>query len=189
MLSLRRRRQHIVFGLLVIASGCGGTDRSGREAFLERAEAKRLVGAWDVTFILEHPLTSLRDARVMAPPISGTMAFTENRSSDISFPDFGSVTNKGAYDLDLTSFNLPMGADRRLQSAVARTAPVPAEQGSAQRSPGRDSVIIALEPGDSRLTIRLVGVLAGDSIAGAWIAEFLRTEATGRFTMRRRLAP
>jgi hypothetical protein len=181
-----RRPAHIVLGLLVLASACHGSDRIDRNELLQQADATRLVGVWDVTVVLERPLTQLYDSMVTARQVRGTMAFTENRSSDVRSPDFGIVTDKGVYDLDLSSFNLPMGADDRVQSAVARTAPMHAEGAIAGQTQGRDSVTIALEPGDSRLTVRLTGVLVGDSIAGSWTAEFLRTQATGRFSMQRR---
>jgi hypothetical protein len=116
----------------------------------------------------------------------GTIAFTENRTGDEELADFGTVTNKGVYDLDLAAFRLPAVNDARGQTAVARTVPVR----SNQSTPGDDSVIVELVPGDTRLRLRLTGLLTGDTIAGSWTAEFARTAASGRFVMgRRREAP
>jgi hypothetical protein len=173
-------------GMLIVGGACRGNDRAHRERLLERADAEQLVGAWDVTLVIERPLTPLQDARATARPVTGMLAFTENRNSEETFADFGGVTHKGAYDLDLTSLGLPLGDDARTQSAVARTVPVRGAPEHTQRRPAKDSVFIALLPGGSHLSIRLTGLLVGDTIAGSWIAEFARASASGRFSMQRR---
>lgn len=186
MHDFRPHRVVLLLALIVCGSGCHGTDQAEREAMMMRSHAARLVGGWNLTLVLEHPPTPLYDDRAPAHPVTGTIAFIENRTSDAQFDRFGSVTHKGVYDLDLAAFRLPAVTDARSQSAVARTVPL-----RGVHSPeSADSVIIALVPGDARLWVRLSGLLSGDTIAGSWTAEFLRTEASGRFVMtRRREAP
>lgn len=170
-----------------LLNGCGGSDRGDRGRALDEADAARLVGAWDVTLMLERPLTQRQDSIRSSLPVTGTMAFTENRRGAALFAGFGLATDKGAYDLDLASFGLPVGADSRTQTAVARTTPARRERsGRGERSGGADSVFIALDPDDSRLSVRLAGVMIGDTVAGVWYADYLHASASGGFTMRRR---
>jgi hypothetical protein len=188
---IRGRRTHrlaVALFALLVTGACQARDQREREAFLERSDAERLVGGWNVTLVLERPLNDLYDRRVTARPIAGTIAFTLNRTSDDQFADFGRVTHKGVYDLDLGAFGLPAAGGAESQSAVARTVPVHMRQGVAGSAPGADSVLIALVPADTRLWMRLTGVLLGDSIAGSWTAEVARTGANGRFAMTRQRA-
>jgi hypothetical protein len=173
---------------LLALPACHGADQADREAALARANAARLVGVWDVTLILDRPLTQLIDAHVTAPKVVGTMAFTENRSGDFTYADFGEATDKGVYDLDLTVFGMTLGDDGRLASVIARTAPMGPAGDSARSAAIQDSVTIALVPGDAQLLIRLRGMLVGDTLSGTWTAELLRTGAAGHFSMRRRRA-
>jgi hypothetical protein len=168
--------------LLGAIAGCGGHPGDDRDTMLAHADVRRLVGAWEVTLLLDRPASEFYDSVQTARSVSGTIAFTENRRSDATLAGFGEVTHKAVYDLDLSPFHLPAGGGAGLQPAVARTASM--NEGNAPSS--EDSVTIALDPEDTRFAVRLRGVLAGDSVAGTWTAEFLRTAAVGRFVMRRR---
>ena len=174
-----------LFGCALASAACYGSEHADRKGVLERSDARRLIGAWDITLILERSITPLDDSRGVERAVVGTIAFTENRSSDLEAPDFGVVTHKGVYDLDLTSFRLPPANDARIQVAVARTAVVRSAQENIAGLDGEDSVFVALNPGDSHLSMRLAGLLAGDTISGDWVAEFVRSQASGRFVMRR----
>lgn len=187
-----RRSQRLavaLFALLVTGSACQTRDQGEREAFLKRSDAERLVGGWNVTLVLEHPMNELYDRRATARPIAGTIAFTLNRTSDDQLADFGRVTHKGVYDLDLGSFGLPAAGGAGSQSAVARTVPIQLGQSAAGSTSGADSVLIALVPVDTPLWMRLAGMLVGDSIAGSWTAEVDRAGASGRFVMTRQHEP
>jgi hypothetical protein len=177
-----------LLALVVTMVACDGAPHADRTGLLERADAKRLIGAWDVTLVLERSITPLDDARDLERSVPGTIAFTENRGSELEVTDFGVVTHKGVYDLDLTSFRLPAADDGRFPYAIARTTALRSTQERLASVGGDDSVSVALSPGDSHLSIRLTGLLTGDTIAGAWIAEFVRSQASGRFVMRRHRA-
>lgn len=180
---VQRRLAAGVLGLMLGTASCGGADPGDRDALLARADAERLVGVWDVTFVLERSLTYLYDS-ASARPVMGSMAFTENRRGEETLGDFGEVTNKGVYDVDLSSFGLTLRSDDRTGTAVGRTVPEGAgERGAA---PLRDSIFISLDPEDSRLNLRLTGILVADSASGWWTSDALRS---GRFVMRRRPGP
>ena len=99
-LSVHRRLVAGVLGLVLGVVGCRGATPGDRDALLARADAERLVGVWDVTFVLERSLTYLYDSAT-ARPVTGSMAFTENRQGEETLGDFGEVTNKGVYDASL----------------------------------------------------------------------------------------
>lgn len=185
-------RSYLMVGLvalLIIGDGCHGRDLTERDALLARSDAARLIGAWKLTLILEHPLNQLNPSHAIVRPILGTIAFTENRTSDADLADFGTVTHKGVYDLDLTAFGLPAADGAESQSAVARTVPMHVSQRVAGSAPpGADSVLIALLPVDTPLWMRLTGVLVGDSVAGSWTADVARAGASGLFVMTRQRA-
>lgn len=181
--SVHRRLVAGVLGLMLGVVGCRGATPGDRDALLARADAERLVGVWDVTFVLERSLTYLYDSAT-ARPVVGSMAFTENRRGEETLGDFGEVTNKGVYDVDLSSFGLTLPSGDRTGTAIARTVPEGASGRGA--TPLRDSVFVALDPEDSRLNVRLTGILVADSAFGSWTSDALRS---GRFVMRRRAAP
>jgi hypothetical protein len=58
-----RRLTAAVLGLMLGTAGCRGGNPGDRDALLARADAERLVGVWDVTFVLERSLTHLYDSR------------------------------------------------------------------------------------------------------------------------------
>lgn len=169
-----------VLGLVLGVAGCHERAPADRDTLLAHADAASLVGVWDATFVLERSLTYLYDS-VTARAVAGSMAFTENRRGEGTLPDFGEVTHRGVFDVDLSSLGLtPRGGDRT-GTAVARTVPI---RGDGDLGPPvRDSVFIALDPDDSRLDLRLAGALVADSISGSWTSDVLRS---GRFVMRRR---
>ena len=180
---IHRRLAVAVLALGLGTVGCRGTTPGDRDALLARADAERLVGVWDVTFVLERSLTYLYDS-VTARPVTGSMAFTENRRGEETLGDFGQVTDKGVYDVDLSSFGLALRSDDRTGTAIARTTP---ENASGRGpAPRRDSVFVLLDPQDARLNLRLTGILVADSASGSWTSDALRS---GRFVMRRRAGP
>jgi hypothetical protein len=180
---IRRRVTAIVLSLVIGTVSCRDANLGDRDTVLARADAARLVGVWDVTFVLERSLTYLYDSAA-ARPVAGSMAFTENRRGEGALGAFGAVTHKGVYDVDLSSFGLTLRGHDRTGTAVARTVPMSADGDRSALL--RDSVLIALDPDDSRLNLRLAGILVADSVAGSWTSDVLRS---GRFVMRRRPEP
>ena len=174
------RVRAVVLAAVLVVLGCNHV-ADDREQLLLRADAARLVGAWDVTMILERPLTQLADSAAIGRSVTGSIAFTENRRGAREADDFGVVTGRGVADLDLHAFSLPFGGSEPEGEVVARTAPIVAPSAAA----ARDSVLLLVQSADGRVTVRLDGLLAGDTIAGLWSAEFLRNDAGGRFTLRR----
>jgi hypothetical protein len=181
MINLRPqfRARAVVLGVSLIVLGCSHA-ADDREQLLLRADAARLVGAWDVTMILERPLSRLVDTAAIGRSVTGSIAFTENRRGARETHDFGVVTGRGVADLDLHAFSLPFGGGEPEGEVVARTAPIATPGATA-----RDSVSLFVQSADGRVTLRLDGQLAADTIAGVWSAEFLRGDASGRFVMRR----
>jgi hypothetical protein len=180
---LSRARAVVLGAALVVLSCNHATD--DREELLSRSNAARLVGAWDVTMVLEHPLTQLADSARIGQPVTGSIAFTENRRGAREADGFGVVTGRGVADLDLHPFSLPFGGGEPEGEVVARTARIvtPGAKGA------RDSVSLFVQSADGRVTVRLDGQLAADTIAGLWSAEFLRNDASGRFVMKRNATP
>jgi hypothetical protein len=174
------RVRAVVLAAVLVVLGCSHV-ADDREQLLLRADAARLVGAWDVTMVLERPLTQLADSARIGRSVTGSIAFTENRRGAREAEGFGVVTGRGVADLDLHPFSLPFGGGEPEGEVVARTAPVvtPGAKGA------RDSVSLFVQSADGRVTVRLDGQLAADTIAGVWSAEFLRSDANGRFVMRR----
>jgi hypothetical protein len=168
----------LLIGILTV--GCKGSVTDDRDAMLARMDAARLVGVWDVAMMLDHPFLIGRVGSGESQPVAGTIAFTENRQGERDVEDFGVVTDRGASDLDLHSFSLPLGRDDHDETVVARTSSVlPTSRG------GPDSVFVLLRSADGQLSVLMSGLLEGDSIRGRWAAEYLRNGTDGRFTMRR----
>jgi hypothetical protein len=177
-------RRACAAALLVAAIGCHHADVEDRDRILSHADAARLVGAWNVTIVLERPLTILADTSAIRP-VTGSIAFTENRQGDLEVESFGLVTHLGVSDLDLHSFSLPLGHDDRERLVIARTAPIVRVRGTGT-SVAKDSVSILIQTADEQLNVILAGILTGDTVVGRWTAEHLRNEAAGRFVMSRR---
>ena len=169
---MRRTRWEIV-GLWcgAVAVGCsGGGSHDGPT--VDEQTARRLVGAWDATFLLDRPLTVPTDS-VRPLPVVGVLAFVEDRSGQRDLPRLAGTTHSVAYDLDFR----PFGFDLRDRGMP----PV-----SAARTSVRDSVDIVFGAGDSFFSLRAQGAFTGDSLAGTWSVESPRAGAGGRFSMHRR---
>lgn len=170
-------------GIAAAMLGCRGPAADDRDEMLARADAARLVGAWHITMLLDHPLMITYTPPDSTKPTTGSIAFTENRRGEREIADFGVATHRGASDLDLHGFALPIGGSDRDQVVVARTAPVRAAGTGAL-----DSVFVLLRSDDGQTSVSLAGVLEGDTIRGRWTAQHLRNGADGRFTMSREAA-
>ena len=98
-------------------------------------DAARLSwGAWNVTIVLERPLTVLSDTSAIRP-VTGSIAFTENRQGDREAETFSVITHIGVSDLDLHSFSLPTRPDRAraIRSRAHRTYLVNARRRNHRR--------------------------------------------------------
>jgi hypothetical protein len=174
------RARAVALGAALVVLGCNhATD--DREELLSRSNAARLVGAWDVTMVLERPISRLVDSVGVGRSVTGSIAFTENRRGAREAEGFGVVTGRGVADLDLHPFSLPFGGGEAEGEVVARMAPIVTRGVKS----ARDSVSLLVQSADGRVTVRLDGQLAADTIAGVWSAEFLRSDASGRFIMKR----
>jgi hypothetical protein len=184
--SVRRIAGTCAIGLVIAFQGCRHDDVEDRDKLLARADAARLEGAWNLTMVLERPIAILSDSSASVRPVTGSIAFTENRQGEREVRIFGAVTHRGVSDLDLHGFSLPFGHDEPEGLVVARTVPMTTlREGSTTTA--KDSVFVLLQSADEQLDVTLSGVLSGDSAVGHWTAEFLRNEASGRFVMSRRL--
>jgi hypothetical protein len=177
-MSFEMRRLTLV--LLGILSACARSDDGERDHVLESPAVRRLVGAWDVSFVSD-PHASLR-----APPttrvLTGTLAFTVDRYGRTETAELSGITNEGTYDVDFRPFGWTTRAADAPAVAVARVhTPL---RGAGAAIP--DSLAVVLSPGSERLVVVMSGTFSGDSASGIWSAYGYRAGGgTGRFVMRR----
>ena len=157
---------------------CAPDETAARARLLESHAARRLVGAWDVTFRLDVA-TSVAVRRATTPPVTGTLVFAEDRFGHMSSRELGEPTHDGVYDVDFGSFGFSSRAAGDVPVAVARVA---------SASP-RESLYVVLSPGTARLAVQMTGMLDDDSATGEWrAAAFSAGGGAGHFTMHRRQA-
>jgi hypothetical protein len=177
----RERRSHgpLAAWVVVAVLGCAQDDAPARSRVLDAAEARHLVGVWDVSFRLD-PATSVTIHAVSALPVTGTLVFAEDHYGRVTSAELSEPTHDGVYDVDFRPFGFSSRDADAIPVAVARVAP---------RSTG-DSLYVVLSPGNSRFAVRMEGALAGDSAAGRWrAAAFSAGGGSGRFTMHRERDP
>jgi hypothetical protein len=160
---------------------CSAPDSTSRQRFLDTDAARRFVGAWDVSFVADSTSMAFRIGG-SADRVTGTIAFTLNRSGADADPMLRDITHEGAYDLDFSPFGFTTRLSDAPPVAVARLAsPV----GAARDA---DSLWIVLSPGSERFPLLMRGMIGGDSARGTWSAQgFSAGGGAGRFVMRRHL--
>jgi hypothetical protein len=174
---MRREAWRITLAVWVTAAavGCGHDDAAARARLLASPDARRLVGAWDVTFRL-GVATSVAVHPSATPPITGTLVFAEDRYGPASSTELGKTTHDGVYDVDFARFGFTSRAPDDVPVAVARMAPTAVGE----------SLYVVLSPETTRFAVRMAGRLAGDSAAGQWDASsFSSGGGSGTFSMRR----
>jgi hypothetical protein len=170
--------------LLLVALGCHG-DTAERNRALEKDAARRLVGAWDATLWLDHPVTLATAPSTLPRRVAGSLAFLEDHYGTLSPGELGDPTHIGVYDIDFRSFGFQLQDVNGVPTAVARTtARATTTPPGAAAVAGPDSVTIVLAPGTSQYPCRLAGVFMADSITGIWTAGQL-LGGGGRFSLRR----
>ena len=158
--------------------GCASDETPARARLLDSPAARRLVGAWDVTFSLDVA-TSATVRPATTPSVTGTLVFAEDRYGHTSSRELGEPTHDGAYDVDFGPFGFSSRAAGDVPVAVARVA---------SASP-HESLYVVLSPGTTRLAVQMTGTLDDDSATGEWrAAAFSAGGGAGHFTMHRRQA-
>lgn len=159
----------------VIMLAC--TDRTALEQRATSALAQRLVGTWDVRFQLDRSPVLARDTGAVARMVRGQLAFLANRWLDVSYPGIETPTDYGTYDIDFTSFGFDTRGTGQTPTVVAGWL-------------ADDSLVMILDPGESRIGVTMRGRLADDSISGTWEVSASRASGGGgRFVMLRHLRP
>lgn len=153
-------------------------ERAAAATAQQLAAASRLTGTWDIRLELE-PHTSVRAQRDTVA--SGTIALLVDHRGLLDSDELRGISNVGVYDLETEKFGWGRDDPTHPSTAMARTLPMTAARGP------HDSVDVILSPGSATLSVRMAGILEGDSIRGRWTAESFRTGGgAGRFIMRRR---
>ena len=156
--------------------GCTPDDTAVRSRVLDAAAAHRLVGTWDVAFLLD-PAQAIATSARAATPVAGTLVFAEDHYGRIAAAELSGPTHDGVYDVDFQPFGFSTREQGAVPVVVARVTPAGAG----------DSLYVVLSPGTPRFAVRMTGTLAGDSAAGVWsAAAFSAGGGSGRFAMRRR---
>jgi hypothetical protein len=174
-----------VWSVLAAATvlACSTSDATSRRRALESDAARRLVGAWDVSFVADSTSMAFR-MRGSSDRVTGTIAFTLNRSGADADAMLRDITHEGAYDLDFSPFGFTTRLADAPAVAVARLA------SSTGTSRDADSLWIVLSPGSEQFPLLMRGMIGGDSARGTWSAQaFSAGGGAGRFVMRRHLDP
>jgi hypothetical protein len=165
---------------LLVVLGC---DRgSARTSAIDESVASRLVGTWNLTLVLERPLSLSTDTKTLPRSVAGTVALLELDGEKLSFEGMSAPTHMGSFRVDLSALGFPPREGGVFPDLVARVVAIP-HTGAAVNV--RDSVYIVLNPESPRYSVRLSGTFNADAATGTWIAEsFLG--GGGTFVMRRR---
>ena len=173
-----RYRGAMVAVAMAATLACAPDESAARARLLDSPAARRLVGAWDVTFQLDVA-TSVAVRPATTPPVTGTLVFAEDRYGHTSSRELGEATHDGVYDVDFGPFGFSSRAAGDVPVAVARVA---------SASP-HESLYVVLSPGTAALAVRMTGTISDDSAAGQWRASaFSAGGGAGRFIIRRRQA-
>ena len=184
MISVRpdwRRPAASALIMLSMVCSCSG-DEAGKSRD-PSAAADRLEGAWDLSLRLERAMSLSPTAAALPFTVRGAVTMMGNRRTDVSFPSIPQPTQIGVYQLALDSLGLARWDENEVPGLVAREARKLANAPSDHR----DSVVIVLNPGIPTRVIRLLGVIDGDDVRGAWTAES-PLGGGGTFLLRRRRA-
>jgi hypothetical protein len=164
---------------LLAALGC--SNGSAHTQAVDESVAGRLVGTWDITFVLERPLSLSTDARKLPRSVAGTLALLERGTEPLSFEQMSAPTHMGVFHVDIGALGFPP-SETGVPDLVARVVASSQRSTAAQE---RDSVYIVLNPETPRYAVRLSGRFDAHDATGTWIAEsFLG--GGGTFVMRRR---
>lgn len=157
--------------VLVAAMLMACNDRSALDRQAQAPRTRRLIGTWDASFHLERPLVIGSDSGSMKQHVQGELAFLANRSVNRAYPTMKSPSAYGAFDVDFTPFGFDARSDDETPVAAAGWL-------------STDSLEIILGDPHSDITVRMRGLVTGDSIAGSWRVLVSRTGGGGgRFVM------
>ena len=177
----RIARAILLVGSVLIVAGCSDADEGSRAATLASPAARRLNGSWQASFSLDGPATVTQYARDTSQ-VAGIIAFAADNHGVVSAEELASPTHSGAYDIDFSRFGFSTRTSGSFPEVIARVSVV----GNLNGRPEADSVSVVLSPGSQLLTVRMTGLMAGDSIVGGWTASGYRSSGgAGRFVMHR----
>lgn len=169
------------FASTLAASACSNPDSTNRAEVLASPAARRLIGAWNVSFRLDRSGTLVR-TDVDTSSVTGTIVFVEDSKGFVSTDELTGPTHDGAYDIDFSRFGFTTRSAGDFPGAVARIADLTPRSDSLPR----DSVQIVLSPGSQQFVVRMTGEMHGDTVAGVWSASTYRADAgSGHFVMKR----
>ena len=158
-----------VMGALVALAALACTEGDA----LDRADtssAHRLAGEWDIVLVLERsPVLTNKGA--VGDRVRGRLALLENGSLATSYSHIHTPASYGTFAIDFSPFGFQLPIAGATPAAVAGRS-------------SSDSVEIVLEPGQTRVSLRMRGRFVGDSIIGVWDVSMSRAGAGGgRFFM------
>jgi hypothetical protein len=169
--------------LTLLLLACQTDDGAQRTRVLDSPAARRLVGAWAVSFEVDTNMATPPQARLSRPPVEGMLVLAPDHTGPSSTPELDGITHEGAYDVDFRPFGFTTRTAGAPAVVVARI--VPATELSLVHS-ATDSLYVVLSPGTDRFAVRMSGTLTGDSASGVWSAyAFSAGGGAGRFVMRR----
>jgi hypothetical protein len=163
-------------------AACGGADAAERTRLLDGPAMRRLSGSWEVSF-QPDPRSSTLAMHASAARVTGTIVLATAHHGPTAVRELQGITHAGAYDLDFQPFGWTTRGGNDPAPVVARLRPLlPTPSDSA----ARDSVFLVLSPGTSRFSVRMAGMLDGDTVRGTWSASsFSAGGGQGHFMMRR----
>ena len=166
---------------LAILYACAPSDAVERRGLLATEQARRLVGAWDVTLVTDTTAMVFRTPHQVRE-VYGTIVLTLNRGGSFATPALGAITHEGSYDIDFAPAGFTTGPTDGPPLSIAHLA----RRLTGGKAQGEDSLTIVLSPGSDRFPVRMYGIFTGDSVAGYWIAESHSVGGgQGSFMMRR----
>jgi hypothetical protein len=172
-----------IIPLTVFLLACQPDDAAQRARVLDSPAARRLVGAWAVSFEVDTNMATAPQVRSSRPQVQGMLVFAPDHTGPSSTPELEGITHEGAYDLDFRPFGF---TTRTAESPAVLVARIVSASELSRVHDVSDSLYVVLSPGTERFSVRMSGTLARDSGWGVWSAyAFSAGGGAGRFVMRR----
>ena len=148
--------------VVMATSAClGGGEVSARAPV---ASAETLDGAWDITLRLERPLSFVDDEQPMPRSVKGRISLLDDRYGSQQYRRTGTLAFVGVYDMNVVALGLPAPGIGAIPGVVAQRA-------HAVQVASADSLFLVMNPEFPRHSLRLSGVISGDTASGIWMAE------------------
>lgn len=124
-------------------------------------------GVWDVILRLERPMSFAEEGRAIPRNVEGRITLLEDKTGRPASTRIRVPTFVGVYDIDVGALGLPAGELGAVPGVVARRAP----SAPAASNAHTDSVFLVMNPEMPGHSVRLSGVIAGDTARGSWTGE------------------